>query len=101
MICGRNNVNGRNAFYLAAVKGHADVIKVLTPLLKNCKDRRHVFDTPVRIAAESGHIEIIKFLAPLAANCENCRHVFTSHARLNQDVVDVMMQYVNAGNAVQ
>eukprot|EP01126_Amoeba_proteus_P057274 TRINITY_DN7280_c0_g1_i16.p1 TRINITY_DN7280_c0_g1~~TRINITY_DN7280_c0_g1_i16.p1 ORF type:complete len:615 (-),score=164.41 TRINITY_DN7280_c0_g1_i16:148-1860(-) len=57
------DTQGRDALYLAAMGGHADVVKLLLGV--NCKPLSHAFDgsSPVSVAMSRGHTRCVVFLS--------------------------------------
>ena len=45
-----------------------EIIKIMSPLMKNPNARGRRGNTPIHVAALNGHMEIVKILAPLADN---------------------------------
>ena len=60
--------DGKTPIYWAALNGHTDIIKILTPMTSNPNFSTVYGVTPIRNAARKGHTEIVQILASLTDN---------------------------------
>lgn len=65
-----NMDSGSTALHLAAVKGHADIVRKLLSSGANVDENSTKF-TPLRFAVINGHVEIVKLLLDAGANPES------------------------------
>ena len=70
MAAEKGHRTGATPFYLAAAKGHLEVVRFLVESGANNKDQGTTENgtTPLCIAAQNGHLEVVRFLLESSAN---------------------------------